>query len=329
MKKTKDQEDSLLIGFAGDLMIGRLVNESLNTKNFEYIWGNVLPILKNNDLNIVNLETALTKCKTKVPKVFNFKADPEKVEVLTKGSIHIVNLANNHVLDYTEKGLYDTLETLDNAKILHVGAGRNLKEAKKPLIITKNGIKIGILGYTDNEPSWQAAEKKPGINYISVGDIEPIKKEIEELRSNVNIVIITIHWGPNMVEKPSIAFVHFAHQLIDLGADIIHGHSAHIFQGVEVYKEKLILYDTGDFVDDYYVDPILRNDRSFFFLVEITKKKILNLKLIPVIISNFQVNLAKNKDAHDVDHRMLRLSSAFNADFKKEEESDSLVLTIS
>jgi poly-gamma-glutamate synthesis protein (capsule biosynthesis protein) len=111
-----------------------------------------------------------------------------------------------------------------------------------------------------------------------------------------------------MVERPEKKFIEFAHALIDRGVDIVHGHSAHIFQGVEIYKKKLILYDTGDFIDDYYVDPVLRNDRSFLFIVQCAKQKICNLRLIPVIIDNFQVNRAKDADALPAMKRMEMLS---------------------
>lgn len=301
-------KERITIGIAGDVMIGRLVNDCLNEVPLTYLWGDLLPLFKGCDLNLINLEAALTKSQEKVPKVFNFKADPNKVLALIDASIHLVNLANNHVLDYSEKGLLETLETLDRAHILHVGAGKNAHEAKQPVIVSRQGIRIGILGCTDNEPSWIATQNQPGIRYIEVGDLKAIEEDITKLRSQVDLLILSMHWGPNMRERPPAYFTDFAHRLIESGVDIIHGHSAHIFQGVEVYKEKLILYDTGDFVDDYYVDPYLRNDRSFFFVIEADKQGMLNLRLVPVLISNCQVNHAQGKDANETLLRMKRLS---------------------
>lgn len=292
------------IGLAGDVMIGRLVNEFLDTVSAETVWGDVLPELLKTDFNLINLETALTNSRHIVPKVFNFKADPEKVEVLTKGHIDVVNLANNHVLDYGEEGLIETLETLDCAKILHVGAGKDLKAAKKAAIFTKKGITFGITGFTDNEPRWKAKEGHPGINYIDVEDYKTILSEIRSLKSQVDILIVTIHWGPNMSEHPPASFVEFAHALIDNGVDILHGHSAHIFQRYEEYQGGLILYDTGDFLDDYYVDPLLRNDRSFLFIVDVSKKGYQKLTPLPVIIQDFSVHLAKGEEAEAIFRRM-------------------------
>lgn len=316
MQIPSERKINIVMGFMGDVMIGRLVNEQLDTVPYSYIWGNILPLLKSNDLNLINLEAALTTSSKVVPKVFNFKADPDRVQELVEASIHVVNLANNHVLDFSEEGLLETLTTLDKAGIKHVGAGRKLAEASAPVILMVNSIKIGFLGCSDNEPSWLASQTQPGIKFLEVGDIEAIKKDILELRPKVDLLVLSIHWGPNMREKPPKEFIQFAHDLIDLGVDMIHGHSAHIFQGVEVYKRKLILYDTGDFVDDYYVDPILRNDRSFLFLVECNKEGIQRLRLIPVLIGLFQVNQAKGKEAEEIMKRMQRLSKEMNTTFK-------------
>lgn len=310
----KPQNETVKIGLMGDVMIGRLVNEFLSEAPHNYLWGDILPLLHSTNLNIINLEAALTKSEQIVPKVFNFKADPEKIQFLREGSIHIANLANNHVLDFAEKGLIETLETLDKANILHVGAGINADEASLPVIVEVKNVKIGILGCTDNEPSWIAKQNHPGIRYIHIGDIDAIKPDILKLRSQVDILILSIHWGPNMRERPASHFVDFAHQLIDLGVDVLHGHSAHIFQGVEVYKRKLILYDTGDFIDDYYVDPFLRNDRSFLFIIEINEQGVQSLRLIPTLISNFQVNRSYGQEAAETIERMRLLAKELHTD---------------
>lgn len=315
--KIKKNPNAILIGFCGDVMIGRLVNEHLNNVPSEYIWGNVLPLLKSTDFNIANLETALTVSEKEVPKVFNFKADPSKIQSLLDGGISAVSLANNHVLDYSKEGLFETLETLDNAGILHVGAGKNSQEAKQPVILEKLGIKIGILAYTDNEPTWIAKNDIPGTNYITIGDIEVVKNDIINIRKQVDVLVVSIHWGPNMRERPPQYFIQFAHQLIDSGVDIIHGHSAHIFQGVELYKNGLIMYDTGDFVDDYFVDPMLRNDRSFFFAVEVDKTGFQSLQLIPTLIGDFQVNLATEQDKSEAISRMKNYRKNSTPTFKK------------
>jgi poly-gamma-glutamate capsule biosynthesis protein CapA/YwtB (metallophosphatase superfamily) len=301
----------LTLGFAGDVMIGRLVNDHIKTTGYTQLWGNALALLRCTDINIVNLETAITRCQKIVPKVFNYKTDPDNVRALQEGHITVANLANNHVRDFDDAGLIETIQTLDHAHIGHVGAGKDLQAAQRPLIIRKHGITVGILGFTDNEPTWKAGENKPGINYIQIGDIETVAKCVNTIRSKVDFVIVTIHWGPNMRTQPSKEFISFAHQIIDVGVDIIHGNSAHVFQGIELYKGKLIMYDTGDFIDDYAIDPKLRNDQSLFFEVTLSKKGIKSIRLTPVIIDTMQVNVATDKNQKQILEHMQKLSSYF------------------
>lgn len=312
--------ETVILGLAGDVMLGRLVNDRITLTNYEYPWGDMLSFLKSTDINLINLETTFTKSEKKVWKAFNFKADPDKIEALTAARIDVVNLANNHILDFSEEGLIETIKALDDSNIKHVGAGIDKNAAKKPVIIKRNNISIGIIGYTDNEPSWEADTHKSGTNYLRVGDIKKIEKDISEIREKVDILIFTIHWGPNMRQKPSKSFQEFAHKVIDLGVDIFHGHSAHIFQGIEVYDSKLILYDTGDFVDDYYVTPSLRNDRSFFYIIEVSKKGVVSARLIPVLISKMQVNKAKGEDYAEIVSRISMLSKDFNTEIKETEK---------
>ena len=301
----------MLIGFGGDTMLGRLVNERIDQTSFAYPWGDLLPLLFKNDLNIINLETTLTDSEHAVAKVFNFKATPEKVKSLTIANIDVCNLANNHILDFSIEGLIETIQALDQADIAHVGAGMNIKDAAKPVIIEHNGIKIGIIGYTDNEPGWEAADDKPGTNYITIGDITTVKQQLDTFKDKVDLVIASIHWGPNMREEPTQAFIDFAHAMIDAGVAIIHGHSAHIFQGIELYHNGLIMYDTGDLVDDYAVDPELLNDHSFLFLVTVNKDGIKQIKLVPTLINNMQVNIATGSDYDWCITRMQQLSAPF------------------
>jgi len=323
---TADQDKSVVVGFTGDVMIGRLVSDVIKQKGYQYIWGDMLPVLKKNDFNLINFETTLTKSDKAVPKVFNFKSDPDNVQALVEASIDVVSLANNHAGDFGDEGLLETLEILDRAGIKYVGAEKNIDKARKPVILEKYGIKIGIIGLTDNEPDWLAHSNKPGTNYFKVGDLKTVKKSIELVRDKVDVVVASLHWGPNKRIRPTQEFIDFAHAMIDAGVDVIHGHSAHITQGIEVYRGKLIMYDTGDFIDDYMVGPRLRNDQSFLFNVHINKKGPHKLELIPVLISNMQVNKATGSDKKEVTEWIKKLSGSFGTIF--EEKKEKLVLTI-
>ncbi|HTM06603.1 MAG TPA: CapA family protein [Patescibacteria group bacterium] len=300
--KMHTKQQNVTICFGGDVMLGRTVNDIMQQKGTSYPWGNLINIFKNADCTLVNLETTLTTHTKKEPKVFNFQSLPVHVQSLKDAYITAVTLANNHSKDFGNEGLIETITTLDKAHIHHAGAGKNILEAKKPVIIKPaNNMTIGILGYTDNEPDWQATSKNPGINYIKIdpNNMEDIISDIESLRLQVDILIVSLHWGPNMLEFPLQEHIAFAHALVDHGVDIIHGHSAHILQGIEFYRGKLILYDTGDLVDDYAVDSSLRNDLSAIFQVSCSKRNVQSkekgpiemvLKVIPVKIENMQTN---------------------------------------
>ncbi|SMO32658.1 CapA family protein [Solitalea koreensis] len=321
MANSFDTTNSLVtIGFGGDVMMGGLVNEKIAQAGHSYPWGNALPLFKSNDLNIVNLEAPLTTYKKEqTRKAINFKADPSRIQTLMDAGINVVNIANDHILDFHEEGLMDTIEHLRKSGIEHVGAGADAEMAAAPVILTRKDVTIGILGFTDNEPYW-AAIKRPGTNYINIGDIRTVQWAIKPIRDQVDVLIVTIHWGDKMVGKPLAEFVDFAHQIIDAGADIIHGHGNHTFQGIEVYNGKVIMYDTGDLIDDYNVDPELRNDHSLFVTCEIDKTGVKKLKLTPLLIQEMQANLAKNEDYDWAISRIQELSAPFNTFITKEGE---------
>ncbi len=304
---------TITIGLTGDVMLGRTLDSVISKRGYDYPWGNMLSLMQQADINIVNLETTLTYSQQKVPKTFNFKSTPDKVESLLMANITVANLANNHILDYSTAGLTETIQTLDEANIKHVGAGKNYDDATKSIIIEKNNLRIGVLGVTDNEPGWKA-EHGPGINYVDLtikDEKEKILYEIKQIRGQSDIVIVSIHWGPNMQDKPYPHFIKFAHDMIDYGAHVIHGHSAHILQGIECYHDNLILYDTGDFVDDYAVDPDLRNDLSAYFVLHVDNRGVHKLRCIPSRIFQYQVNRARDDDYQWVISRLKNLSSDF------------------
>ena len=297
-------------------MLGRLMNEAIHRHGPFYPWGNTIDLLKNADLTVVNLECVIASNGepwTRTPKVFHFRADPEAIMVLEAAGVDCVSLANNHAMDFEEDALLEMVDRLDAAHIAHAGAGRNLEEVEHPAWLTAKSRKIAVISFTDNEPGWAATNRSPGINFVP---ISPADRKLALLCSTIqrareegaDLVIASAHWGPNMRQRPSAAFVAFAHTLMDLGVDVFHGHSAHVFQGIEIYKGKPILYDTGDFVDDYAVDPQLRNDQSALFRLQMNDATgIDHIEIFPVLIEDFQVNLAEGRDFQEIANRIQRL----------------------
>lgn len=287
------------IALVGDVMLGRFVNKVLKSASPAYPWGETLSVLQEADLRICNLECVLSDIGnpwSATEKVFHFRSDEKNIQSLKAADFNIVTLANNHVLDYEYEAMQRMLDILDEQKILHAGAGKNLLEASKPALCQIKNQKIGLIAFTDNEPGWAAQENKPGIFYVptQVNDkrAQDLFNRIRNLRQEVDFLIISAHWGPNWGYKPPAEHIPFAHALIDAGADLIFGHSGHVFRGVEVYKKRLIIYSAGDFIDDYAVDEVERNDESFIFVLEKEPESNLKLYFYPTYIHQFQANLA-------------------------------------
>jgi poly-gamma-glutamate capsule biosynthesis protein CapA/YwtB (metallophosphatase superfamily) len=321
------------VALAGDVMLGRGVNEALRTLGSEEPWGDVLPPLASADLRIVNLECALTGHEepwSRTPKVFHFRADPSAVEVLRAASIDACSLANNHILDFEKQGLLDTLKHLDAADIRYAGAGRDPEEAARPALLrSDHANRVALLAFTDNEPPFAAGPERPGTNYLPVSLEPEVLRRVEAAvgaahGAGADTIVFSNHWGPNMVQRPSDLFRRFARAVMDRGADVYYGHSAHIFQGVEIYQGKPILYDTGDFIDDYAVDPRLRNDRSFLFRISLEGGELRRMELFPVVLSYARVDLAKGSEREAIMNRMEDLSREMGTAFSRRE--DRLVL---
>ncbi len=307
----------VLIILTGDVMLGRGVSGYLLRSGSAYPWGNTLPTLSAADLAIINLECVIARGGrpwSRWPKVFHFQADPIAITSLKSAGIDCVALANNHVLDFEEEALREMLDLLDQSKIKHTGAGLNLTEAMQPALLEAPGLKVAVVAFTDNEPGWAATASTAGTNYIQISlaeeSLKVVKESIIKSRTTgADVVIFSIHWGPNMAERPSPLFREFAHAVMDAGADVFHGHSAHVFQGIEMHRGKPIIYDSGDFVDDYSVDPVLRNDRGLIFRLLVEEKQVKHLDLLPVLISKCQVNLATGSHRKAIVERISNLSA--------------------
>ena len=319
----------ITLALTGDVMLGRGVNEALRSALPGEPWGDLLPLLLSADLRVINLECAITEHErpwSRTPKVFHFRADPSAVEVLRAARVDACALANNHTLDFEEKGLLDTLAHLETAGIRHAGAGRNLEEAAQPVLLDGG---VALVAFTDNEPPFAASPETPGTNYLPVSTEPEVLRRVEEAigaarEAGARTVVFSNHWGPNMVRRPKAAFRRFARAVVDRGADVYYGHSAHVFQGVEIYRGKPILYDTGDFIDDYAVHPDLRNDRSFLFRISMEDGDFRRLELFPVVLPYARVELARDEEREAIFALMEALSAEMGTFFDRRE--DSLVL---
>ena len=180
------------------------------------------------------------------------------------------------------------------------------------------------MAFTDNEFPFAAGPDRPGTSYLPVSTEPEVLRRVEEAigaarDGGAKTVVFSNHWGPNMVRRPRAAFRRFARAVVDRGADIYYGHSAHVFQGVELYRGKPILYDTGDFIDDYAVDPDMRNDRSFLFRLSTEDGELGRLELFPVVLPYARVELAGGEEREEILARMQDLSVEMGTTFERRE----------
>ncbi len=240
------QDAPVTLYFTGDVTFANHF-ESYVGQRYNYAFAKI-PWFADADISMVNLENPLTDRGKPVEKAFTFRAKPAYVKVLQNAGIDIVTIANNHIYDYDSTGVYDTMRYLQAAGIYYVGAGRNLDEARHPVIFYVKGLRIGIWGYyglgrhSDSHP---AMADSAG---TALRSLKLIREDMDRYRDKVDVKIINFHWGLEKQHYPQKSQVIFAHRVIDAGADVIIGHHPHVLQGVEKYHKKYIFYSLGNFI---------------------------------------------------------------------------------
>ena len=307
--------ESYMQSAIGYVELAEMVNGPIQKPvDFSYIWGDSLEELERvaPDLRIINLETSVTKSDDYWKgKGINYRMHPENIGCLTIAKIDYCSLANNHVLDWGYAGLTETLETLRKANIHSAGAGEILQEAENPVVMEVEGKgRVIVFSFgleTSGIPiSWVASEDKPGVNLLknlSDETVWEIKEKIGQVEKQGDIVIASIHWGSNWGYEIPPEQKDFAYRLIDnAGVDVVHGHSSHHVKGIEVYKEKPIIYGSGDFINDY--EGIggyegFRSDLTLMYFVSMDPStgKLVHMHMAPMQIKNFKANRASRADA--------------------------------
>jgi poly-gamma-glutamate capsule biosynthesis protein CapA/YwtB (metallophosphatase superfamily) len=301
------------LALAGDMMLGRRVAEAIAADGPEgLVADEVVELTRAADLFVLNLECCIAEGGTRWPdprKPFFFRAPPAATEVLKRLGVDCVTLANNHALDFGPEALLDTLEHLSAAGIASVGAGRNVEEARRPAILEADGFRLAVLGCSDHPPEFAAAADSPGIAY----GLDWLRTAIAGL--DADAVLATPHWGPNMAAAPVAQVRRAAAAFRAAGATLIAGHSAHVFHGIEPG----ILYDLGDFLDDYAVDSKLRNDLGLLFLVTLDRDGPRALEAVPLKLEFCHTRLADGDDAEWIRRRFRTACAAFDVDVAEED----------
>lgn len=276
-----DEIEEVLIHFAGDTIFSNKVATKLEQKGYDFPYVHVRELFLKDDLTIVNLETPVTERGIEAEnKTFVFKSSPKALPEMAKAGIDAVNLANNHSLDQGVEGLLDTMEHLDNNQILHVGAGKDREDAYAPIYVERKGIKIAICGFSRviPESGWAAGKKKAGVavSYDSKLAVE----SIQEAHQHADLVFVVVHWGKERVTELEEHQSTLAREYIDAGADLVIGGHPHVMQGIEKYKDKWIVYSTGNFIFSKSNDP--KTWDTAIFQAKCTRDGHCDLSLIPM-----------------------------------------------
>jgi len=277
-----------------------------------YVWGDALPELhrRHPDLRIVNLETSITRHDTPWPgKGIQYRMQPDNAGVLTAAGIDCCVLSNNHVLDWSEAGLVETLATLQRHGIATAGAGLSRDAAVAPAVLPVAGGRVLVFAACTDDSgvpgAWAATPHHAGVHRLpdlSARTLAGIATDIRAHRRDGDRVVFSLHWGGNWGFPVTPAQRSFAHALIDhAGVDLVHGHSPHHVKGVEVHHGRLVLYGCGDFIDDYEGiggEEQFRGDLGLMYFPAIDRVdgRLLALSLVPTRIRHLRVNHADADD---------------------------------
>jgi poly-gamma-glutamate capsule biosynthesis protein CapA/YwtB (metallophosphatase superfamily) len=302
---------------AGDTMLGRGVAHVLATSLPSTLFSDeVVAAFGEGDLGFVNLECCISTRGRPWPdpaKPFFFRAPPAATKVLTLLGVHCVSLANNHALDFGTEALLDTFDHLKAAGIEWVGAGPDIERARQPVVLEVAGMRLAVVAFTDHPAEYAAGRGRPGVAYANLRHGTPrwLLDTVKAAATEADAVLVSPHWGPNMRASPLPYVQRAASELRGAGATLVAGHSAHVFQGVE----DQILYDLGDFIDDYLVDLTLRNDLGLLFLVTLDPRPQL-LEAIPLALDFCHTRLAAatGDEAAWVRQRFRSLCAEFGTD---------------
>ena len=237
-------DDEVLLSFVGDCSIGdseqyATYDSSYHTcieKNgFAWPFSLVKEHLAADDLTVANLEVVFTNRRAHTDKLYNMVGDPSHVNVLTEGSVEVVNTVNNHCMDFHRDGYLDTLDVLTKAEVDYFGTIYPWQEDGFDDLLVKeiDGIRFGFMGFS----------------YPADSDLKRIASRVKILKEDegCDIVVVSLHWGRETHPTPTSGNVAFAKEVIKAGADVIWGHHPHVLQSMTFYMGKPIMFSTGNF----------------------------------------------------------------------------------
>jgi len=298
----------VLLAVVGDIMLSRVVADKIIKKGKDYPFQKSASWLQSADIVLGNLETPLTAGRRILTGEMVFRSDPDLAKTMGEYNFSVLSLANNHTMNFGEKGVLDTMKYLSEAGINYVGAGANHQEANAPVYLDVEGLRFAFLAYNDDDVvpfSYEAKDDKPGTAFM---DTQVLATAVVEVKKKADFVIVSMHSGNEYEDHHNKRQEDFAHAAIDAGAELVLGHHAHVIQDIELYKDKYIFYGLGNFIFDqmwsletrqglgikFSFDELGVNDFAFqpFIINDYSQPEPLFGEEADSIISNLAINIA-------------------------------------
>jgi poly-gamma-glutamate synthesis protein (capsule biosynthesis protein) len=297
-------------------MLGRLVGRDVarGVRPAELWSAELRELCRSLDLVVVNLECCLSERGARthaIPgKPFFFRGPPEAVGALTAIGAGVASLANNHALDFGPDAAADTAALLGNHGVVAIGAGADRERARRPALVPAGSVRVGVLAVTDHPAEYAAGDPGWGTAYADLRSGAPgwLLDDVAALRRRCDAAIAFVHWGPNMTSEPAGWQHAVARELQEAGADLVAGHSAHVFHGIGRGVGGPVVFDLGGALDDYAVDAALRNDLGLLAIWQPGGEP--ELELAGLRIDHGRTRLAAASDAEWVRDRLRAASGA-------------------
>jgi poly-gamma-glutamate capsule biosynthesis protein CapA/YwtB (metallophosphatase superfamily) len=290
-------------------------------------------LMKKLDLFFCNLECQIANVGRKMDKgeerPFYFRAKPEMVRALVQSGVDIVTIANNHGMDYGPEAMLQTIELCRKNEIEIVGGGRNSTEAAAPRFVEAAGLRIGFVGFQSTYTMMNAGPDTAGVNSARYQEsdhfLAAVRAALAKARKEADLVVFTVHWGPNYRQEPTNKQRRIARQILDIGYDVFIAHSAHQFLGVEIHNGKPIIHDAGNFVVDFYPVEPYWNDRNLMFVLHFRGKIVQYIEAIPIYRTETVTKFATGDIAVTICDRFSSMCADLDTEIKKTEDNRILI----
>lgn len=315
----------------GDVCLARQLPGLVDMKGADWCFKELGAMFAQADAVLANLETAVTTMGDFLDKQerrpYYYRCRPEMLDVLVKAGINVVNIANNHAMDFGAEAFDQELEILDACGIAHCGGGRNSQEAAEPCFVRAGEFVVAFIGVHTDTGMMGATATQAGINYVPEENLlRSVAASVALAKCHADFIVVTPHWGANWTERPTENRRTLARQIIDLGVDAILGHSSHILQGIEVYKERPIVYDMGTLLFDRVNSD--RMQYSALFDLEMAANGVRRLTIIPIRLYKGRVIKSQEIDADYVRKLILALSEELGSGIEFAREGENLTIEL-